>query len=723
MNESYPETVLEGRLERIAYHDETSRFTVARFKPENSEGLITVIGTLPDPSPREMLRIRGNWETHARYGEQFRILSAELLLPATVEGIKEYLQSGCIKGVGPKTAERLVRHFREETLEVIETAPHRLAEVKGIGPSNAECIASAWKNHRALFHLMQFLQECGVVGPVCARIYERYGADALNIIQKDPYLLAQDFPKIGYPIADAVARHMGLPADDRRRVQFCVLNILQQAVEEGHTFFYSDALLNRCGRFEVSEGSFDQALEELSENREVAFVQNGDRTAVYLKPLHDAEENIARRLLAMLSLPVPPPDLDSESIAEAVLCRLALRLSEEQETVLKGVLDHRVAVITGGPGTGKTTLIRALTALLEQRGEQILLAAPTGRAARRIGELTGKKAETVHKILKFNLQAGRFEKNQADPLTADTIIVDEASMIDTLLMHHLLQAVHLRSRLILVGDVFQLPSVGPGNVLSDLIRSDRIQTYTLKEIFRQARQSPIISGAHRVREGLQPDWDSNGEYLSECSFIEEDRPERIVEILIDLCTRQIPDRYGLDAFTDIQVVTPMHKGRVGTVHLNRVLQEALNPEKMKNDKPIGSFRIGDKVMHLKNDYRKEIFNGDIGIVSAFDPRRETLEVDFDGRIVPYDFSELGALSLAYAISVHKSQGSEYPAVILPLHTQHYPLLQRNLLYTAISRGKRLVVVIGTRRAVAVALNNDRPHDRLSGLAKRLTGKR
>ena len=723
MNEFSSTTVLEGHLERITFFNEENHFVIARFRPAKSENIITILGTLPNPNPGETLKITGTWETNRRYGEQLRIHTVEVVMPATVDGIRRYLESGFIRGIGPKTAARLVKHFQEKTLEVIEEAPHRLTEVKGIGPSSAENIVNAWYAHHAIRGLMQFLQECGVKTSYGAKIYNLYGPDAVDVIREDPFRLAEDIPGIGFYVADAVIRYYGISVDETRRVGACILHLLKKAVDDGHVFQLADQLAKRCvSEFEISTEPFWEALEDLETGGDIVTVTNDNPEAppaVYPKHLYAAEAGIASKLLAMLSVPVSVPDIDSEDILHTIMQKLAVQLSEEQVAVLKGAMRQRIAIVTGGPGTGKTTLIRSLTAIFEQTGKQILLAAPTGRAARRLGEMTGRKAETIHKLLGYSPQTGLFDKNQDAPLTADVVIIDEASMVDTVLMFHLLQAVYLRSRLIFVGDVFQLPSVGAGNVLSDLIKSERIQTFELKEIFRQARRSPIIINAHHVREGVKPDFDGDGETLSECCFIVEKNPEIVVRKVIDLCRRRIPEQYGMDPVRDIQVITPMHRGLVGTIHLNQVLQKALNPAAGEIKIMDDIFKPGDKVMQLRNDYLKEVFNGDIGTILSIEKKREDLTVDFDGRRVSYDFTELDDISLAYAITVHKSQGSEYPAVIIPLLTHHYPLLQRNLLYTAISRGRHLTVLIGTPKAFAIALNNNRPQHRLSGLADRL----
>jgi exodeoxyribonuclease V alpha subunit len=522
-------------------------------------------------------------------------------------------------------------------------------------------------------------------------------------------------------VADTIACNQGVPADDPRRMRACIGHLLDRAVAEGHVFVPESQLLAQShDLFGIDAEAMTGVVDAMARDREIHVSGGDDGTdrRLYTMALYEAEGGIARRLNAMLALPLPESDVSPEVITATVIQRLAIHLSPAQQAVIHGVLTHRVAVITGGPGTGKTTLIRSLHTVFHAVGQSVCLAAPTGRAARRLSEVTRRPAATLHKLLGYNPMEGGFEKDQDDPIDADVFIIDEASMVDTLLMAEFLKAVPLTSVLILVGDIFQLPSVGPGNVLTDIIASQRPTVYQLREVFRQDEESPIVLNAHRVRDGQWPDLEAGreGDLLAPFHFIETMRTEDVVRTIIHLCENGIPDQYGLDPVQDIQVLTPVHKGDAGTINLNQMLQKVLNPGRQKN--PSG-FHPGDKVMHLRNNYSKEVFNGDIGRVTSVVVARERLTVDFDGREVVYDFSDLDELTLAYAISVHKSQGSEYPAVVLPLLTQHFVMLQRNLLYTAITRGKKLVVIVGSRRALDIALKNDRPKQRLSGLRQRL----
>ncbi len=719
-----PVSTLEGRLEHITYHNADNHYTIAKLSIPKTDSRVTIVGTMAAVSPGEALTVEGYWEHHPRFGPQFRIHTYSVHLPASADGIQNYLKSGFIKGIGPAMAKRLVRCFATQTLEVIEQTPGRLQEVPGIGPAKAAAIVKAWNTHHGLRNLMRFLQENNIQTSYSGKIFKAYGGDAVEILKNDPYRIAGDIPGIGFIIADTIARNLNLSLDTPERIRACILYLLEQFAADGHTFAPPEDLLERCDRlFQIQPEEILPNLEMLAENREIIIDTDPAATEIkmiYLKPLHAAETGIAAKLKALLSIPIIPPDLGPEEITAKILEKLAIQLSDEQMAVLEGILSHRAAIITGGPGTGKTTLIRAIGAIFGALGKRIILAAPTGRAARRLSEVTGRKAATIHRLLGFNLASGYFEKDRNDPLDADVLIVDEVSMVDTPLMFHLLDALPMQCVLILVGDVFQLPSVGPGNVLSDLIQSDVLPVFYLNEVFRQARESAIIMNAHRIRNGDPPLFERPDESddLSEFYFIEQRDTAKIVETIVELCSRAIPKKFFLDPVQDIQVITPMHKGDVGTINLNQVLQKNLNRLPDGAEK-IQRFKTGDKVMHLKNNYVKEVFNGDIGRITVVDKNEETLTVDYEGRIVPYDFAELDELTLAYAISIHKSQGSEYPAVIIPVTTQHYVMLQRNLIYTAATRGRKLVILIGTRKALAIALKNDKPRQRLSFLAERL----
>lgn len=716
---------LEGHLERITYHNKENNYTVAKLSLGQARNPVTIIGHMAGVSPGQSLKIEGHWQTHPKYGQQFKVQSYDVTIPATVDGIRKYLESGAIKGIGPSMADRLVTAFGAETFEIIEKNPERLTEIEGIGEAKAEMIRKAWQDHHGIRGLMKFLQDMEVQTSMCAKIYNEYGPDAVDILRTEPYQLADDFPGVGFVIADTIARNLGLEKAETDRVRAAILHLIYTMAEDGHTFAEEENLIARCeNQFKVDRGSIHTAIEELlAENLIVAEPLELDTQAraLYLKELHLAETGLANRLKALLSVPLPPASIDTEQMAAEVQKKLAINLSAEQLDVLEQIFSHRISIITGGPGTGKTTLLRSITTIFEALGKRVQLAAPTGRAARRLADVTRRKAKTIHRLLGYNFTDGQFIRNQDNPLEADALIVDEASMVDTLLMYNFLKAMPASAVLVLVGDVFQLPSIGPGNVLADIIQSDCMPVFYLKKIFRQDRESPIVMNAHRVRAGETPEFEPSEQIdgNSEFYFLEQSAPEQVVSTIVQLCRQELPRHFGLDPVNHLQVLTPMHKGPVGTINLNHVLQDALNPNPVLQESIGSNFKINDKVMHLKNNYQKDVFNGDIGTIHHIDKKSGQVTVDYYGRKVEYDATDLNEITVAYAISVHKSQGSEYPAVIIPLLTQHYIMLQRNLLYTAMTRGKKLVILIGTQKALSIALNNDGPQQRLSRLADRL----
>jgi exodeoxyribonuclease V alpha subunit len=722
-----PPLTLEGQLERITYFSEDTHYTIGRLKPSNLDTEITVVGYLAGVNPGETIKVNGTWETHRKFGQQFRVQSFEVTLPGEIDGIRKYLVSGKIKGIGPSMASNLIDVFGADTLDIIENKPDRLLEVDGIGEVKAAMIQAAWQEHHTLRALMQFLQEMGVQTAYGARIYNEYGPDAVDLIREDPYALAEDIPGDGFVVADTIARKLGIENEDPDRVRACILHFLNQNAQDGHTFAEQENLTVRCeNQFHISRSTVEDAIAEMAAAEAIVIepIENGDSTAttaIYTRELYLAETGLANRLKAMLSVPVNSAEINTDGIAAEVHHKLAISLSAGQLAVLEQIFSHRIAVVTGGPGTGKTTLLRSISTVLETMGKRVLLAAPTGRAARRLSEVTRRKARTIHRLLGVNFNDGTFIRNRDHTLEADAVIIDEASMVDTVLMYSLIEAVPLSAYLILVGDVSQLPAIGPGNVLADMIDADCIPVFSLNRIFRQESESDITINAHNVRNG-NFDLDFRSKTIdgtSDFYFIEEPDPERVARMVVQLCSRDLPQTFGLDPILDLQVLTPMHKGAVGTINLNQMLQKTLNRTPPLIESIGSAYKKGDKVMHLVNNYQKDVYNGDIGVVRAFDRQKSELTVDFYGRSVGYDTSDLDQLTIAYAISVHKSQGSEYPAVIVPLVTQHYVMLQRNLLYTAMTRGKKLVVLIGNPKALRVALNNDKPRLRLTSLGNRL----
>ncbi|MFH1153738.1 MAG: ATP-dependent RecD-like DNA helicase [Pseudomonadota bacterium] len=707
---------ITGILDKITYQNPDNQYTIARIKTRDVKDGVTVVGYLAGVAQGETLKLKGAWVTHAKYGDQFKVDSYEVTLPASVSGIRRYLASGIIKGIGKSMAEKIVDSFQDRALDIIENEPDRLREISGIGKAKLEQIVRAWNQHHSVRRVMQFLQENEVGVFHASVILKYYGSQAMDILKNSPYALSRDIPEAGFAVADAIALKAGFQRDDPERIKACLVYLLLKSEGDGHVYADRDDLIQRC--FQLTSASvedMDKALAVLETGGEIVC-ENRD---VYLKRLYTAETGIALKLKAMLTVKVSEWGLDRDAITTEVMSRLAVQLSPEQQEVVCQVLAHRVVVITGGPGTGKTTLIRAICAVFSRLRQKILLCAPTGRAARRLSQVTDRKAATLHKLLLYDPESESFARNRSNPLEADVIIADEASMVDTMLMYHLVQAVPVNAVLILVGDIFQLPSVGPGNVLADVINSGSVTVFSLTKIFRQAEQSPIVMNAHCIRRGEMPSLERNPESqgLSEFYFIENTAPQRVVETITELCGKRI--RNAFPHIDEIQVLTPMHRGETGTINLNQKLQQVLN------DRPGGieargfTFKTGDKVMHLKNNYQKEVFNGDIGLVHEVDASENRVSVDYDGRIVDYDILELDELTLAYAISVHKSQGSEYSAVVLAITTLHFPMLQRNLLYTALTRGRDLVILVGSRRAVEIALNNTRTDQRLSRLCRRL----
>lgn len=796
--------VLRGVLERITYHNEETGYTVAKLIPEvrsqanagqsgfgrNRE--VAIIGTMVGINVGESVELQGRWAIHAEYGRQFVVESMRTVLPATVAGIEKYLGSGLIRGVGPVTAKRIVKHFGVETLTIIEEAPDRLNEVPSVGRKRAQMITAAWQEQKAIKEVMLFLQSHSVSTGLATKIYKFYGDDAIGIVQQDPYRLARDIYGIGFLTADRIAQALGLAPDSPQRVAAGVAYALNQATEEGHVFLPTSELVKQASELlDVSREEIGLGVVRLWHEAQVKVaVQPGDvelapvvtpptddgipqliaehgqlyavatttqaqqvleeERAIYLTPFYYSEQGVANQLQRLIYLgesaflPFLHQRQDWEKIFAAAEQTTGLRLAPQQRMAIQAAITHRLTVLTGGPGTGKTTSIRTLLQICEQYRFRVVLAAPTGRAAKRLAETTGREAKTLHRLLEFKPAEGMsFQRNADNPLEGDLLIVDEASMLDLLLTNHLLKAIPPGMHLLLVGDVDQLPSVGAGNVLKDVIAAieeRNVEIEKLKElgqplryqsphqaavirlqtIFRQAAGSFIITNAHRINEGSMPTVDN--EQATDFFLFRTEEPERAAQLCVELVQSRIPKRFAIPS-QDIQVLSPMHRGVIGVGALNEALQAGLNPPAaQKAEKRIGNrvYRLGDRVMQIRNNYDKDVYNGDMGAIHGIDVEMQKVTVVIDGRPVVYDFLELDELIHAYAVSVHKSQGSEFPAVVIPVLTSHYMMLQRNLLYTAVTRAKRLVVLVGQPKAIAMAVKNDKVTQRFTGLRERLT---
>jgi len=723
-----PETILlTGRIEKITYTSEETGYAVAKVIVQGRKDPVTVVGNLLSPVPGETLTMKGEWTKHPKFGEQFKVSEFSSAAPESLAGIEKYLGSGIVKGIGPVMAERIVKKFGIKTLDIIEKDTFKLSSVEGIGEKRIAMIKKAWDEQKEIRNLMIFIHAYGLGAGYAVKIFRKYGNRAMAVMKENPYRLAVDISGIGFITADSIGAKLGFSKDSKERVESGIVYALFTLSEEGHVYYPLPALIENCAamldveREDVKKGidaaaaSGKIVIEELAGDIEKTREEG---RGVFLVKYHYCEAGISKLLKIIVDSAKSFRNADPEKAIEWVQHQLSITLAGKQSEAVRRALNEKVLVITGGPGTGKTTIINAILKIFKRLGKQILLAAPTGRAAKRMSEATGFAAKTIHRMLEYNPEKGGFQRNENNPLECNLLIVDEASMIDTLLMFSMLKAVPPETALILVGDVNQLPSVGAGNVLCDVIESDLVPVVTLTEIFRQAKESRIVINAHRINSGEMPLWKAD-EKSSDFYFIEQENPERIIEIIRDLVTERIPKRFGFDPIDEIQVLTPMHRGVLGSLALNEVLQEALNPGEALLVRGEKKYKTGDKVMQVRNNYEKDVFNGDIGRIKSIDSGDQKMVVSFEGRHVEYDFHELDDIILSYAVSVHKSQGSEYPAIVMPVHTQHYMLLQRNLIYTALTRGRRLAVMVGTKKALAIGINNNRTQKRYTYLKERL----
>lgn len=713
---------LDGTLERIVFHNEENGYSVLRFKTAAGDNY-TVVGNIADPQVGSSLKLTGEWVDNAKFGRQFKMLTYETSLPAGLVGIRHYLASGLIKGVGPKTAERIVEAFGDDTFAILDNEPERLSAVKGIGKRTAKGIQEAWSEHRGIRDLIMFLQPHGVSTAYAVRIYKFYGKHALSVVQENPYRLAMDISGIGFVTADTIAQKIGFEVDSPLRAEAGTLYMLTKTSDEGHVYFPFDALVTKTSdNLNIRADLVENAIKILErEDRVVIEELSNGQVAVYRTRFHAYESGISTYIKKILGSPKTVLIKNPNEIVEEVVENLGINLAEEQLEAVHTAVRSKMMVLTGGPGTGKTTITKAIVQSYKKLKAKILLCAPTGRAAKRMFETIGVEAKTIHRLLEYSPREDGFQRNENNPLACSLIVIDESSMMDTMLMFHLLKAIPLGATVIFVGDVHQLPSVGPGNVLKDVILSGVVDVVELLEVFRQAQESDIITNAHKINAGEVPFLESSKERLSDFYFIRQDDPERCAAMIVDLVKNHIPRRFRFDPIDQIQVLTPMHKGSAGSGNLNHLLQDALNPQPLCLKRGDREYRLDDKVMQLRNNYDKDVFNGDIGRICVVNTEDKKLTVRFDDeKNVIYDFNELDELVPAYAISIHKSQGSEYQAVVIPVLTQHYVLLQRNLIYTGVTRGKKLVILVGASKALTMAIKNNKMQKRFTYLAKRLS---
>lgn len=712
-----------GYIERITFQNDENGFAVAHIKEVGRRDLVCLVGIMPSLKAGETVRVFGTWKQHLIHGRQFEVAEMRREAPADLIGIEKYLGSGLIKGIGPVYAKRIVKTFGVATLDVIDKDPARLTEVGGIGSKRIDSIQECWAAQKSIREVMIFLQSHGVSPTYAQKIYKSYGPQSIQKVKDNPFSLAKDIFGIGFKTADTIAQKMGVAKDSVQRIDAGIEYVLSKLSDDGHVCHPVEEFLPIAQSIlEVDPALVDGRLATLNKEgrivlSDLAYDGAEVRPFIWLRVLFACEVGITKEIQRLQRGESHLRSVEAEKALEWVQERLRIQLAPNQQIAVATALREKVQIITGGPGTGKSTITNAILTLSSKLTSRILLAAPTGRAAKRMSEITHRKAQTIHSLLEFDFKKGGFKRNRENPLECDLIIIDESSMIDTQLMYSLLKAIPSNARIIFVGDINQLPSVGPGNVLKDLIASGQIKVSMLTEIFRQARGSRIITNAHRINQGEMPSLKSypNSDFF----FLEADEPEKVLETIVGLVSHRLPNKYGFDPIDQIQVLAPMRKGAIGTNTLNVVLQERLNPGKDPFMRGGVSYKPGDKVMQIRNNYQKEVFNGDVGRIKKIDVNDQQMHIEYDGRLVEYDFDELDEVVLAYAVSVHKYQGSECPCIVMPVHTSHFKLLHRNLLYTGVTRGKKLVVLVGSKKAVAIAVQNDEVKRRYSSLKERL----
>lgn len=705
---------LSGVVERITYVNEENGYTVLRLKSRGHHDLVTVVGNLPGLNPGSVLDLKGSWKTDPRYGKQFLVSSFNEKMPATAAGIEKYLGSGLIKGIGPVYAKRIVKKFREDTLKVIEEEPDLLLEIEGIGQKRIDMIKKAWEEQKEVRNIMIFLQSHGVSTSYGVKIFKAYGNEGIEIVKENPYRLADDIWGIGFKTADRIAANLGFNPHSYERIRSGVSYVLSRMSDEGHCYANRDVIIEEGARLLETEGALvSEAIDRML--KEGALIEDLDQ-AIYLPVFYHSERGTARRIREIAKAENPFASRPIGDVLRQIERQKRINYDEIQRKAIIEAARSKFMVLTGGPGTGKTFTSLGIISLYKALGTDIQLAAPTGRAAKRLSEVTGMEAKTIHRLLEFKPGQG-YARNELDPIKCDLLIIDEVSMVDLILMYNLLKALDNNTVVILVGDVDQLPSVGPGNVLRDIIDSACISVVRLTNIFRQARGSMIITNAHRVNQGQMPIY--RGRQDRDFFFIQQEDPEKVAQEIVDLVSSRLPKYYRVDPVKDIQVLCPMLRGSTGAHNINSLLQERLSPKGISVSYGGTVYRKGDKVMQIKNNYDKNVFNGDIGFIEEIDQEDRSISISFDGRSVDYDYSDLDELVLSYACTVHKSQGSEYPIVVAPLTSQHYMMLQRNLLYTCITRAKRVFVLVGTKQAIGMAVSNNKIAKRNTRLNHRI----
>lgn len=723
---------LQGVVERLTYHSEESGYTVARLKAPRTRELITIVGSFANIQAGQTLQMQGIWREHPKYGPQFQVTQYRETKPATLTGIEKYLGSGLIKGVGPKTAKRIVAHFGLETLDIIEHHIERLVEVPGIAKKRVQMIQTTWQTQKAIKEVMLFLQGHGVSTTYAVKIYKQYGDESIAIVTENPYRLATDVYGIGFVTADAIARNLGIQPNSEFRYRAGILHVLGEASEEGHCFLPQPELVERTVKrlalpdHQIHPDDIFSLTTAMALDEEL-ILQGGPgewqgQFLCYAPPFFHSEQGLVNRIKGLLAAPIPVDVPRVERWLERFSASVGLELSAEQQRAVLMAASHRMLILTGGPGVGKSFTCRTIVALWKAMDKTVALASPTGRAAQRLSELTGEEAKTIHRLLEFDPKRMKFKRDQDNPIPADALVVDESSMLDLFLANSLVKAIAPRTHLLLVGDIDQLPSVGPGAILHDLIASEQVPVAKLTQVFRQAQTSAIVTNAHRINQGNFPRLEPvSNTPKTDCLWFDAEEPEQGVAAIRDIMAHLIP-QLGFSPATDVQVLCPMTRGEVGTRNLNQVLQQLINPpssHKAEITRGGMTVRVGDRILQQKNDYNREVFNGDLGVVSAIDTEELEVTAQFGDRQVVYDYADLDEITLAFATTIHKAQGSEYPVVIVPVFMQHYIMLSRNLLYTAVTRARKLVVLVGSQKAIGLAVRQVKDQERYTLLAHRL----